>query len=73
MIALLTEYLEGGLEGKELAEFETHLRGCSACGQYFETLKKTSAAVTHLRCEAMPDEVHTRLRAFLRLRAGVAR
>lgn len=73
VIALLTEYLEGDLAGGELAALEAHLAGCGACSQFFETLKTTRAAVGRLRCDAMPDEVHTRLRAFLRLRAAAAR
>jgi len=73
VIALLTEYLEGGLAGAELIAFEAHLRGCAACSQYFATLKTTQAAVAHLRCDALPEEVHTRLRAFLRLRAAPSR
>lgn len=70
VIGLLTEYLEGDLAGRELEALETHLRGCGACAKYFETFKTTRAAVSTLRCAALPDELHTRLRAFLRLRAG---
>ena len=73
VIALLTEYLEGGLKGARLAALEAHLAGCSACSQYLQTLKTTRAAVRTLRCDAIPDEMQTRLRAFLRLRAGAAR
>lgn len=73
VIALLTEYLEGGLQGATLAALEAHLAGCAACSQYFETLKSTRGAVRTLRCDAIPGELHARLRAFLRLRDGAAR
>jgi anti-sigma factor RsiW len=73
VIGLLTEYLEGGLAGATLAALEAHLAGCGACAQYFESLRTTRAAVARLRCDALPEEVHTRLRAFLRLRAASSR
>ena len=73
VIALLTEYLEGGLRGATLAALEAHLAGCGACSQYFETLRTTRRAVRTLQCASIPGELHARLRAFLRLRDAAAR
>ncbi|HKQ96883.1 MAG TPA: zf-HC2 domain-containing protein [Candidatus Polarisedimenticolia bacterium] len=73
VIGLLTEYLEGDLTGETKERLERHLKGCGPCGQYFETLKRTTSAVATLRCESIPGELHARLRAFLRLRDGAAR
>jgi anti-sigma factor RsiW len=68
VIALLTEYLEGGLSRAERAALETHLAGCVACAEYVRSLKLTSSAVSRLRGDAIPDELRDRLRSFLRLR-----
>jgi len=67
VIALLTDYLEGGLAKSRLAALEAHLAGCGACAQYLESIRTTRAAVTRLRSDAMPEELRRRLRAFLRL------
>jgi len=71
VIGLLTEYMEGGLSGAELAAMERHLEGCAACAQYLASLRTTRAAVASLGSEPIPEEVVVRLRAFLR-RPGTA-
>lgn len=70
VIALLSDYLDGGLSPGERAELAWHLEGCSACGGFLESLKTTRAAVGRLRCDDIPGEVHERLRAFLRAGGG---
>jgi anti-sigma factor RsiW len=71
VVALLTEYMEGGLGRREVAALESHLAGCVACAAYLATLRTTRAAVRGLREEIIPHEVVTRLRAYL-ARKGVA-
>jgi anti-sigma factor RsiW len=72
VIALLSDYLDGGLLPGVTADLTRHLEGCAACGRFFESLKTTRAAVVRLRCDRIPVEVHERLRAFLRTGGRVA-
>jgi anti-sigma factor RsiW len=66
VIALLSDYLDGGLLPGVTADLARHLEGCAACARFFDSLKTARAAVVRLRFDRIPEEVHQRLRAFLR-------
>lgn len=70
VLALLTEYMEGGLAPAAAAELTRHLEGCAACGRFLDSIKTTRAAVNRLRCDQVPEEVHASLRVFLRAAGG---
>jgi anti-sigma factor RsiW len=72
VLALLTEYMDGGLTPQIAAGLTRHLEGCAACARFLDSLKTTRTAVNRLRCGQVPDEVHERLRAFLRVAGGAA-
>ena len=72
VLALLTDYMDGDLPPAVAADLTRHLEGCVACGSYLESLRTTRAAVHLLRCDQVPEEVHERLRAFLRAPGGRA-
>ena len=65
LIALLTEYVEGGLPPAQARAFEAELTGCASCRGLFETIGRTRDAVRRLRCEQIPADCHRRLRVFL--------
>jgi len=65
LIALITEYTEGGLPPARARAFEAELSGCLACREFFDTMSRTRAAVERLRCDAIPPDCHARLRVFL--------
>lgn len=73
VVALLTEYMEGGLSRAAVAAMEAHLAGCVACSEYLASLRTTRAAVRGLGQETIPREVVARLRAFLASRRAAAR
>lgn len=68
VIDLLTDYMDGGLAPPETAALEKHLSDCAACTEYLRSLKSTTAAVSRLRRETIPEEVRRRLRSFIALR-----
>ena len=72
VLELLTDYMDGDLPAAVAADLTRHLEGCVACGSYLESLRTTRAAVHLLRCDQVPEEVHERLRAFLRAPGGRA-
>jgi anti-sigma factor (TIGR02949 family) len=72
VLALLTEYMDGALPSGPAADLTRHLEGCAACARFLDSLKTTRSAVNRLRCDQVPEEVHERLRAFLRVAGGAA-
>lgn len=72
VLALLTGYMDGDLPPAVTAGLTRHLEGCAACGLFLDSLKTTRTAVNRLRCDQVPEEVHERLRAFLRAPGGWA-
>ena len=70
VLGLLTDYMDGALPAAFATELTRHLEGCAACARFLDSLKTTRAAVNRLRCDQVPEEVHVRLRAFLRASGG---
>lgn len=44
LVELVTDYLEGALDGRERARFESHIAGCEHCSNYVEQIRLTIAA-----------------------------
>lgn len=65
LIALILDYLEGGLTPEDAAEFEAHLRDCPPCQAYLATYRKTKAVAGAAGRVEMPEEMKQRLREFL--------
>ena len=65
-IALLTDYLEGGLAPRRKRALDAHLAGCPACVDYIDSLRTTRGLLRNLREETLPRPVARALRAFLR-------
>ena len=65
VVALLTEYLEGGLAPGDVSTLEAHLARCSACGGYLESLRKTRDAMRALATREVPEDCRRELRALL--------
>lgn len=68
VIGLLADYLETGMSGDLLAEFERHLEQCPPCVAYLNTYRKTkelTGEVTRALMPPMPEEMKDRLRRFL--------
>lgn len=72
VVFLLSDYMDGSLSASVMADLTRHLEGCVACAGFLESLKSTRAAVSRLRCDEIPEEVHERLGAFLRATGGGA-
>ena len=71
VIALLADYLEMVLEPRSLmGELEAHLNDCEPCRAYLATYRRTRDLAASTSRVEMPEEMKTRLRAFLRSRLG---
>jgi anti-sigma factor RsiW len=65
LVELVTEYLEGTLDGTDRERFTTHLAECPFCGDYVEQVRATVARLGTVDPGALPEATRARLlRAF---------
>lgn len=55
-VALISDYLENGLTGRERRRLERHLAGCGACTAYLEQMKETIALTGTVTVEDVGQE-----------------
>jgi len=71
LVELVTDYLEGALEGALLQRVEAHLAACPDCSKYLEQLRQTIQVVGTLTIEDLsPDAERTLMHAFRDWQAG---
>jgi anti-sigma factor RsiW len=68
VVNLILAYLEGTLDPPERRAFEMHIADCANCWRFLHTYRETVALGQQLREEEIPQDVHERLKAFLRSR-----
>jgi predicted anti-sigma-YlaC factor YlaD len=61
VVALVTEYLEGGLSGLERERFEEHLGVCDWCLVYLEQMRQTIGSTARLREEGLDPRLQDAL------------
>ena len=61
VVELVSDYLERALPADEAALFEQHLNFCDGCVFYVDQIRRTVAAVGHIREEDVPDETREKL------------
>ena len=64
-VALLTEYLDGGLNADVVERLAAHLALCGACEGFLKSLRTTRDAVRGLAADTVPEECRRDLRALL--------
>ena len=71
LVELVTDYLEGALDGVTLSRFEAHIRQCNGCAAYLEQLRQTIRVVGSLTpADLSPDAERTLMHAFRDWSAG---
>jgi hypothetical protein len=68
IVALATEYLEGGMEEKSRGDFERHISACPPCVNFFKTYRATGAICKKALSQRIPPDVQTALWQFLEKR-----
>jgi len=61
LVELVTEYLEGALDDRDVRAFERHLPGCDGCTEYVEQLRATVRATGTLTPDDLTPEAETAL------------
>jgi anti-sigma factor RsiW len=66
MVELVTDYLEGRLDGAERERFEAHVAECDACTLYIEQMRMTIGALGRIPPETISPEAERELLAAFR-------
>lgn len=62
----ISEYLDGELDDEICRKIEAHLEECPECRECLDSLKKTIQLCKEAGKEAIPSDIHERLRSNLR-------
>ena len=61
LVELVTDYLEGALDARDVLAFERHLTGCDGCTEYVEQLRTTIRLVGTLTPDDLTRDAETAL------------
>jgi anti-sigma factor RsiW len=65
MVELVTDYLEGRLDGSERQRFESHVAECDGCTRYVDQMRMTIDALGRIPPETIsPEAEEEMLEAF---------
>ncbi len=62
---LLSDYIDGELEGREKQNLDLHVMACPDCLHYLQTFRETRKLVGEIRYEEIPGEFRKRLHSVL--------
>ena len=65
VIEIIADFLDRTLGSDAAEKLEAHLRDCAPCRAYLNTYRKTRGLVGEAGRVEMPEELKSRLRAFL--------
>jgi anti-sigma factor RsiW len=65
-VELVTDYLEGALEGRDRARLENHLAACPHCSEYLAQMRRTLDLLGRIEPEELQPEVQEELVALYR-------
>ncbi len=65
---LLSDYVDGELAPETRDLLLNHLEGCPPCERFLKTFQKTRSLCRESLLQEMPEELRSRLHAFLRER-----
>jgi len=61
LVELVTDYLEGALDERDLRAFEAHLAGCDGCTEYLDEMRTTIRVVGTLTPNDLTQAAETAL------------
>ena len=67
----LTDYLDDTMDTRTKSELEEHLQWCHNCYVVGNTTKRTSEIYRNNELYELPNDLRTRLRAYMRFGQGV--
>jgi anti-sigma factor RsiW len=61
LVELVTDYLEGNLDGDDRARVERHLAGCDGCTAYIDQMRVTIAVVGKIEVDDLSEAAKSEL------------
>jgi len=61
VVELISDYLEGALDGATQAEFEAHLALCEPCAEYLRQMRATLHAVGNVSLDSLSERARADL------------
>jgi anti-sigma factor RsiW len=72
-VALVTDYLEGGLSSRQRARLERHLAACDGCEEYLRQMRRTIEVLGRVEPEDLsPEARNAMVELLLQYRAEEA-
>ncbi len=71
--SMLSAYLDGATTGKQMFSLTQHLQTCSACGERYESLRRTQALLSNVGRAKAPEDLSLKLRLALSHKAAQRR
>jgi anti-sigma factor RsiW len=59
LVELVTDYLEGALDERDLRAFEAHLAGCDGCTEYLDQIRTTIRLVGTITPKDLTEAAET--------------
>lgn len=69
-VDVLRDYCDGEMDPKDRAHFESHIGDCPPCMEFLESYKATPDLCRKALAQRMPQELSSKLKAFLREKAA---
>lgn len=69
-VALLMDYLEGGLPDDQRAAIDQHVAGCPRCIAFIASYRETPRILRKATMTELPADLELSLRRFLRAQRG---
>jgi len=70
---LLSPYLDGAVTGSEMLALQRHLSDCAACGEQYQSLRRTQQLIMSMPRPKAPADLGLRLRVAISREAAQAR
>jgi hypothetical protein len=61
LVELVTDYLDGALDGPAIAAFEAHVAGCPGCDAYVDQMRQTARRLGQVSLDGLSDAARDRL------------
>jgi anti-sigma factor (TIGR02949 family) len=68
-VDVLRDYLDGEMTPADEAHFKSHVADCPPCMEFLDTYKATPGLCRKALAQRMPEELTSKLKAFLREKA----
>jgi hypothetical protein len=71
--SLLSAYLDGAITGKQMYALDLHIQDCGACGEEYQSLRRTQSLMNRIGRAKAPDDLSLKIRLAISREAAHVR